>query len=273
MKGRGVAANLGRRTRHVTAAPEAGVMCLPGPGGLTPSGAAARNASCSLAKRLPTRRCGSGAEGPSHGPLCFAQAGITRPLGRKEVADVRRPGGRLLPVRWLGAFCGFSLEGAKEVARSIRWELRSYREVAFAPAQPDQRVGRALIGLLVDLRKSRITAIYDGDAWTYEADRYVRWGDAPFRVVLVPSRSRRLQRASPLASHIRDDASEHARRFMEATGWLAFVGVVVHPSAPRRVREAARRAARMCGLPYLGTVREELRRYACGEPAAAETEE
>lgn len=143
---------------------------------------------------------------------------------------------KVVAVRWLGAY-----RRSGSLTAAGRWELKGERQVAFAFQYPEERVGAATIGLLVDLERSRVTKIYAGDAWTVKVEGS---GD------LVATRSYSLPVRLDRQTVVGD-----RREYDEAWGWLRYKGVVVHRYATKRERQRARSLAYELGLPYLGTLK------------------
>jgi hypothetical protein len=148
---------------------------------------------------------------------------------------------KAVAVRWIGAFGDPSLRPrtTKGLEKSVRFELARDDEASFAIQEPGTRVGRAQVGLLVDLQKSRIGKIYAGDAWTIRLD----CGR------LIATRSKTVP---PDGRCVRD---ETFREYDEGFGYLVYSGIVVHRHANKKARNSARLVAERVGLPYLGTLK------------------
>lgn len=154
-------------------------------------------------------------------------------------------GDRAIHIRWLGAYDrkrapspqqGLNAAALHEVA-----DRESLRSWAAMPAEFVPRtVGGSYVGLLV-ASDSRVVRLYEDDGWTLIRGQSVvrksdRGGD-----------SRRVRRA-----RLRYVETIWGL-YDEVVGVPNYVGVVVHPLAPKRVREMAKRMARLVGLPYLGS--------------------
>lgn len=149
---------------------------------------------------------------------------------------------KIFAVRWMGAFGNPENHphSTESLERVVLYELRNDDEVSVAIQTSDTQVGNAKIGLLVDLSKSSVHAIYAGDAWTIQLDNGA----------LVATRSHKVKGTNPNCIHDRS-----WRGYDEAICRPEFVGIVVYRTANKKQRNSARLVAERVGLPYLGTLK------------------
>ncbi len=154
-------------------------------------------------------------------------------------------------VRWLGAYGRVYAPTAQQAVNAAgRWEVGPGAGVvrSWALQEPKVRVGGALIGFLVDPRRSKILRLYNGDGWTAVNGRVVVYKD------------RNDGQRRPTAANLMRVVGDYSHDYDEVLGVPHLVGVVVHPSANKRVRRMARRMARLVGLPYLGSTSRAARK-------------
>jgi len=166
--------------------------------------------------------------------------------GQKGQAQAMK---NVVAVRWLGAYDAVDVD----LVRSAKWEMKAEREVAFAYMHPNgPRVGSSYVGLLVDVHKSTIRARYLGDAYTVLNDDGVTLRNTrSYTVRVKKGQTPRLAVCKSLGNV--------ENSYDEAVGFLKFSGVVVHPTAPKKMREEAIRVAEAIGLPYLGSLSGDLK--------------
>jgi len=109
-----------------------------------------------------------------------------------------------------------------------------------------------MLGLLVDVHKSTIRARYLGDAYTVLNDDGVTLHNTRSYAV-------RVKKGQTPRLAVRRSAGGVEGDYDEAVGFLKFLGVVVHPTAPKKMREEAIRIAEAIGLPYLGSLSGNLK--------------
>jgi hypothetical protein len=160
----------------------------------------------------------------------------------------------VVAIRWLGAHeRRLKAWDLGEVIKTIEFELsQADREVAFAYQSTNRGAGKAKIGLIVDTRRSTISAVYAGDAWTEVDDGGYLYNTRSYRLDTHWNRARL------------SDVGQYG--YDEATGRLSFCGVVVAPYATKEIRKVALKAAKIFGLPYLGSLDPERHRaYSLGD--------
>lgn len=153
----------------------------------------------------------------------------------------------MIAVRWLGAFGNprFRPQTTKGLQKCLEYEIGTNKEVSFSLQDAHTQLGQAQIGLLVNLEKSSIVAVYANDAWTEEIQDSGN---------LVATRSKRIART--IAEYSFEKSYSDSHEYDEGFGRLTYSGIVVLYSANKKVRNSARIVAKRLGLQYLGTLKE-----------------
>lgn len=160
------------------------------------------------------------------------------PARLSKMIDARRRAPDNIAVRWIGAYRGGRRDTFALILEAVRFEMNDKREKAFAIQQrTTPPLGDALVGLIVDLSRSRVSHVFSTNVYSVENGdgALIATESAPLTSIEIELKRR----------------ERHDYHYAECFGVLKFSALAVIANAPVAVKRAARKAARETGLKFV----------------------